>query len=86
LTDANPDLATLLPAFAVIAKTPAQWLVNTRVGLRDMTVGPAKVEIAGWARNLTNVKNQSYPLNFGFVAATSFQQARTYGIDLMVRF
>lgn len=76
---------TPIPEFQGFVNGPARWLVNTRIGLEN--VGPAHLEIAFWTRNLTNNKDALFPLGFAtYEAATDFQSARTYGLDVGVRF
>ena len=79
------SIYTSVPEFQGIAKENARWLVNTRIGLED--VGPAHLDIAFWTRNLTNNKDASFPLALAtYAASANFQQARTYGLDVGVRF
>jgi iron complex outermembrane recepter protein len=79
------SLYTSIPEYAAYAKGPARWLVNTRIGIENL--GPAHLDIAFWTRNLTNNKDRTFPLAFASYALSSnFQDARTYGLDVSVRF
>ncbi len=84
--DQNPDRAAQIPVFAVIEFSPAQWLVNARASIRHIKLNAADAELAVWARNLTNNRSPQFPLTVTFSSATSFQQARTYGMDLILTF
>lgn len=83
----HPLQASTIPAFGAIEFSPATWIVNARVSLRDIRIGQNTAELAVWARNLTDDKSTSFPLGFGnFLTSSSFQQARTFGLDLNLEF
>jgi iron complex outermembrane receptor protein len=87
VTDANPYRALSVPSFAPIQSSPATWIVNARVALRDIKIGPTTGEVAVWARNLTDSDVTQFPLAFlSYAASSSFQAARTYGADFAVTF
>lgn len=74
-----------IPEFQSLAYGPARWIVNTRIGIENL--GPAHLGVAFWTRNLTNNRDPQFPLAFAsYAIATSFQQARTFGVDLSMRF
>ena len=79
--DANPDIP--LAIFAPVEFSPAAWVVNGRVSLSDVRFGIADGTIALWGRNINNNKAPQFltPVRPTFIAA-SFQQARTFGLDL----
>jgi iron complex outermembrane receptor protein len=82
----NPGLAVSVPAFAPIRYSPASLILNARAALRDIRLGAFKGEIALWGRNLTDNKATLFPLTItSALAATSFQSARTYGVDFSVQ-
>jgi iron complex outermembrane recepter protein len=86
-TLANQAQAVTIPSFAPIADSPASWIVNARVALRDIKMGPATGEVAVWARNLNDNKATLFPLNLdSLLASADFQPARTYGVDFIVNF
>jgi hypothetical protein len=61
-------------------------ILNARAALRDIRLGAFKGEIALWGRNLTDNKATLFPLTItSALAATSFQSARTYGVDFSVQ-
>ncbi|MBV1687307.1 TonB-dependent receptor [Novosphingobium sp. G106] len=81
------DIATRLPALAPYAYTPATWILNGRVALRDIDVGGVKGQVAVWARNLTDNKNPLSVLIFGSSEVNAnYQPARTFGADFTVEF
>jgi iron complex outermembrane recepter protein len=83
----NAALATEIPAFAPLLYSPAGWIVNARLALREIQMGPVEGEIAIWGRNINNNKTPLFPLTFGtYVASSDFQPAPTYGIDLIGKF
>jgi iron complex outermembrane receptor protein len=61
-------------------------LVNGRLALTDIPIGGIKGEIAGWVRNLTNVKEVRGVINGGANYAANYEAARTFGIDLIAQF
>ena len=61
--------------------------VNARVALRNIDVGAGAVELALWGRNINNNRATIFPASLPFVTrASSFQPARTCGIDLQYSF
>jgi iron complex outermembrane receptor protein len=78
--------ALALPAqYDPMIFSPKPWIVNTRLALKDISLGRTKAEVALWARNLTNDRSAQFPLGFGnppFLISSSFQQARTFGMDI----
>lgn len=84
--DANRDRSTLIPAYKGLESGPPQWILNSRVALRDVRFGQIKTELALWARNLTDNKDPLFPLLVPFVGSSSYQQSRTFGLDLIFRY
>jgi hypothetical protein len=58
-------------------------VVNGRTSLKALAVGPGNLEIAVWGRHLTNGKSSDFLTALPSVYATSFQRARTFGVDLI---
>ena len=85
-TNPNPERSQVIPQFRVLDFLPSRWLLNGRVALRNIPVGAGDMEIAVWGRNLTDDKSATFPLITPFNAATSFQQARTYGLELVMKY
>jgi iron complex outermembrane recepter protein len=83
--DANIDIPT--PEFAPAEKTPSVWMLNGRVALTDVKLGAVNTTLALWGRNLTNDKSIQFSGGISGVSrAASFTPARTYGLDLTVKF
>jgi iron complex outermembrane receptor protein len=83
----NPALATEIPALAALAYSPAGWIVNARLALREIKMGSVTGEVALWGRNITNNKETLFPLLFSSIAGSSdFQPAPTYGVDFTISF
>lgn len=81
------DFAITNPVLAPYTSTPARWIWNGRVALRDVPIGPLKGEIGIWGRNLSNNRDPIYTLIFGTIQANaSYQQARTFGADFIVKY
>ena len=81
----QPGVVAAIPAFGAIQYLPSTWLLNTRLTLHNL--GPAHLDVAFWTRNLTNDRSPLFPLNLGnILLASDFQPARTYGMDVSVRF
>lgn len=79
------SLQSPIAAFAPILSQDPRWLVNTRVGVRDL--GPLNLAVSFWTKNLTNNRDPSFPVGFStYLVATTFQEARTYGLDVSFRF
>ena len=66
--------------------SPAAWVVNARLGLDGIDMGGHKGSVALWAKNINNDKSPLFADTIFFVGGTSYQPARTYGIDLSVDF
>jgi iron complex outermembrane receptor protein len=60
-------------------------LLNARIALTDIPAGPTKAEVALWGRNLTN---NASPLNTLFIGylSTTYEFARTFGVDVKVEY
>ncbi len=68
---------------------PAYWLLNGRIALRDLDLGGVKTELAFWGRNLSDVKVGMFPGDytaFTGIGVMNFIPARSYGMDLTIRF
>jgi iron complex outermembrane receptor protein len=72
------------PVYNVIKYSPETTLINARFALAGIDLPQGRAQIALWGRNLTNNRSIVFPDLFGqFLAASTFQAARTYGIDLI---
>jgi len=84
----NPNLPAYVANPAFVAN-PAYWLLNGRIALRDLDLGGVKTELAAWGRNLTDAKYGMFPGDYTLftgLAVMNFIPARSYGMDLTVRF
>lgn len=76
------------PAFDYVNVAPSRWILNGRIALQNVDLSGSTVEIALWARNLTNDKSRMYATFQPFVppltslASSNYQSARTLGIDV----
>lgn len=87
LLTTNPNAAVYSSFAAAIRETPSYWVINGRVALRDLDIGGVNTELAVWGKNLTNSRALNSGLNLGGVlASASFIPARTYGVDLTIKF
>ena len=73
--------------FGSILGTKGFWLMNGRVALRHLKIGPADAEIAFWGKNITDRKDATFALALGPLGASNnFLPPRTFGLDLSVDF
>ncbi|HKT53243.1 MAG TPA: hypothetical protein VJP88_02245, partial [Caulobacteraceae bacterium] len=74
----------VIPApFRILTYSPASWIVNTRVAFKDIALARGHVEVALWAKNLNDNGAPVFPINFFFLGSTTYQSARTFGIDVI---
>ncbi len=69
-----------------VLKTPASWIVNGRLALKDINLGGVQTELAVWSRNMFDNKNFNYALNLGPITGAAYTAARTFGVDLNIEF
>ena len=74
------------PALQDVYKTGGNWIANARVALTDIPLGSGHLEIAGWARNLLDNHGTLWGNYSFFAAGTTYEPARTYGLDLILDF
>ena len=74
------------PDFQKIYKTGGNWIANARVALKEVSLGSGHLEVAAWARNLLNNRGTVWGNYSYFVAGTTYEPARTYGLDMIVDF
>ncbi len=61
-------------------------LVNGRIALRHLKIGPADAELAFWGKNITNRKDAIFVLPTPLADSANYISARTFGVDLSVDF
>jgi iron complex outermembrane receptor protein len=71
---------------AIHAQIANRTIVNARLGLGGFVFGGGEAEIAGYVKNLTDNKAIVYDFNAAAAIPVSYQQARTYGVDLLFSF
>jgi iron complex outermembrane receptor protein len=72
---------------AAVLGTKGFMLVNGRVALRHLKIGPVEGELAFWGKNITNRKDATFALALGSPASSNnFLNPRTYGVDLNIDF
>lgn len=84
--NANPDRPEYSTWAASIREVPSYAVLNGRIALKELDLGGIATELAVWGRNLTNNRSANYALNFGFMGAANYIPARTYGLDLAIKF
>ena len=62
------------------------WLVNGRVSLSDFPVGRLRAEVAGFVRNIFDVTDPYFAVNYGASYHAAFERPRTYGLTLRVEY
>jgi iron complex outermembrane receptor protein len=84
-SDQNLDISWYTPLQQQYQHVGGRALVNARVALADIPLGPVKTEVALWAKNLTDDRS---PISALFIAylTSQFQDARTFGIDVNFNF
>jgi len=84
-------LTTTIPpfrpqAYVDAAHTGNVWIFDSRLSLSDIGIGGGDLQIALWGRNLLNNRRPSYGADLVAAMTTRYEQARTYGVDMTVRF
>lgn len=71
---------------AGVAKIPGFWMVNGRIAVRHLAMGPVEGEFSLWGKNLTNRKDATNILWTPLATAANYVEPRTYGAELSVKF
>ncbi len=80
----TPELRELADT---VGMDPAAWVLNARVALSDLSLRDGfKAQIALWGRNLTNDRSPAFGTALPFAWETSYQQARTFGVDVNFKY
>lgn len=86
-TYSNPVQSAAIPIIGLIDHSDATWIVNARASIKDISLAGGTAELAIWARNLTDDDSATFPLGFSnFLVSSTFQRARTFGVDLIFDF
>ena len=77
-----------MPGWDKLEAVPTTLILNGRIALSDIQMGPLKTTFALWGRNITDDKHIQVPggVGAGVQRSASFQQARTFGADLTLKF
>jgi iron complex outermembrane receptor protein len=65
---------------------PEKWITNARLGLSGIQVGETEIDIAAFAKNLTDNKSKTFSLPLPFFITNQFQRAREYGVEVSAAF
>jgi iron complex outermembrane receptor protein len=74
------------PDIVRTATEPFTWIVNARVALANIDLGPTRAEIALWGKNLLNERQITTYVPLGPIGAVIYQRALTFGLDLNISF
>ena len=74
------------PEITAFAFSPAGWIVNGRLALRDIKLSRGDLEIAAWGRNVFDNKRSEFPLDLSFEAVGTYTAARTFGVDVIYNY
>ena len=77
---------TSYPSLRDEGRIPASWIVNGVAALEDINFDGAKISISAWVKNLFDEDAPRYVLLAPFSAATTYVEARTFGLDLTFEF
>jgi iron complex outermembrane receptor protein len=84
---ADPTSRFYTPAYADFVSAGPTWVVNARATVSGFKMGGANAEIALWAKNLFDDKSLNYTLLIpGLIGSANYQPARTFGVDLSMRY
>jgi iron complex outermembrane receptor protein len=78
--------STVNPVVVRAATAPFQWIVNARLGLADVDLGPTRADIALWGRNILNNRDITQFVGLGPVGSVIYERAAAYGLDVSVKF
>jgi len=67
-------------------RVPSIWVVNARIALDDLDLGPVKGSLALWAHNLFDEGSPRYILGTPLAVAAIYERARTVGLDFTAEF
>jgi len=71
---------------SAVERIPGFWLVNGRIALRHLALGPVEGELSLWGKNLTNRKDATNVLWTPLATAANYVEPRTYGAELSIQF
>ena len=78
---------TLPPEYKNIGSQDGFWMLNGRMALQEIRISESvSAEFAIWGKNLTDVREPTFVIDFQAMASSTFERARTYGADVIIRF
>ena len=79
---------TFNPQLNLYDSVPSYELIDARLSLRDIPVPKGKLQFALWGRNLADEEVREWGIDFGALgfAINTFQQMRTFGLDMRYEF
>ena len=80
------DDNTLPASYGPIVSSDELVKLNARIALRNIKIGGASAEVALWGKNLTDADNPTFPIDWNYLGSTTYERARTYGVDLIFDF
>lgn len=66
--------------------SPGHWKLNARAALKYIDIGGVRAELAAWGRNITNKRFPTSTLFLPFGVSATYDQGRSYGLDLIIDF
>lgn len=82
----NPTRSAIKSFLPANAAAASHAILNGRIALEDIKFGGLNGEIAVWGKNLSDNRSANYALILGPIGSANFIPARTYGVDLTVKF
>jgi iron complex outermembrane receptor protein len=86
VSTASGFTATEQAAFKAAGSIPGYWLLNGRVALQNINVGGMHGTLALWGRNLFDNKSPTLMQSVVLVIATTYEPARTFGLDFTLEY
>jgi iron complex outermembrane receptor protein len=86
ISTASGFTATEQAAFKSAGSIPGYWLMNGRVALQNISVGKMHGTLALWGRNLFDNKSPTLMQSVVLVIATTYEPARTFGLDFTLEY
>ena len=66
--------------------SPGTAIVNGRLALSHVALGGGTIEAALWGRNIFNERSLAYPPSYPYGMFTTYDRARTFGLDVTLRY
>jgi len=66
--------------------SPGTAIVNGRLALSHVALGGGTIEAALWGRNIFNERSLAYPPSYPYGMFTTYDRARTFGLDVSFRY